>query len=116
MDSNLVTPPDIVNNDLHSVTLIDPEQAEVDAIVRFCQHSYQGYNIYVYTPNMDNPGWLAQAVNASDATIVNTRTDDYKDLWLLDKTYHYGPRVLIENPRRLVDPVHYFAQQSEFAK
>jgi hypothetical protein len=59
---------------------------------------------------MDNVEWLAQAVNASDSIIVNTRSDDYKDLWLLDKTYHYGTRIIVENPRKLADPVHYFAK------
>jgi hypothetical protein len=110
MDSNLITPPDILNNGLHSITLIDPEQDEVDTIIRYCQHSDQAYNIYVYTPNMDNVEWLAQAVNASDSILVNTRSDDYKDLWLLDKTYHYGTRIIVENPRKLADPVHYFAK------
>ena len=110
MDSNLITPPDILNNGLHSITLIDPEQDEVDTIIRYCQHSDQAYNIYAYTPNMDNVEWLAQAVNASDSIIVNTRFDDYKDLWLLDKTYHYGTRIIVENPRKLADPVHYFAK------
>lgn len=110
MDSNLITPPDILNNGLHSITLIDPEQDEVDTIIRYCQHSDQAYNIYVYTPNMDDVEWMAQAVNASDSIIVNTRSDDYKDLWLLDKTYHYGTRIIVENPRKLADPVHYFAK------
>lgn len=110
MDSNLITPPDILNNGLHSITIIDPEQDEVDAIIRYCQHSDQAYNIYVYTPNMDDVEWMAQAVNASDSIIVNTRSDDYRDLWLLDKTYHYGTRIIVENPRKLADPVHYFAK------
>lgn len=111
MDSNLITPPDIVNNGLYSVTLVDPEQAEVDAIIRFCQHSDRAYNIYVYTPNMANIDWLTEAVNVSDVIIVNTRSDDYINMWLLDKTYYYGPRILVENPRKLADPMHYFAAQ-----
>lgn len=111
MDSNLITPPDILDNGLHSVTIIDPEQHDVDAIIRFCQHSNTAFNVYVYTPNMDNIQWLSQAVNASDAIIINTRTDDYKDLCLLDKTYYYGPKNFVENQRKLDDPLHYFAAQ-----
>lgn len=110
MDSNLVTPPDIVQNELHSIVLVDPEQDEVDTIIRFCQYSDQAYNIYVYTPNMNNLDWLARAVNSSEAAIVNTRSDDYRDYWLLEKTYYYGPKILIENPRKLSDPIHYFAK------
>lgn len=116
MDSNLITPPDILDNGLHSVTVVDPEQADVDAIVRFCQHSTIAYNVYVYIPNMEDMSWLAQAVNASDAIIVNTRTDDYQDLCLLDKAYYYGPKNFVENQKKLADPLHYFAAQTESAK
>ena len=111
MDSNLITPPDILNNELHSVTLIDPEQIEVDAFIRYCQYSETAYNLYVYTPNMDNLEWLQRAVDASNAVIVNTRSDNYKDFCLLDKTYYYGPKNFVENHKKLQDPIHYFATQ-----
>jgi hypothetical protein len=112
MPSNLITPPDILNNGLHSVVLIDPDQDVVDAVIRLCQHNDREYNIYVYTPNMENVEWLTTAVNSCDVAIINTRSDDYKDLWLLNKTYYYGSKILIENPRKLTDPIHYFAQES----
>jgi hypothetical protein len=111
MDSNLVTPPDIVDNGLHSITLVDPEQSDVDAVVRFCQYSDRAFNVYVYTPNMENVEWLSQAVDASDAVIVNTRTNNYNDLSLLAKTYYYGPQNFVENQKKLADPLHYFAAQ-----
>jgi|688.fasta_scaffold932511_2 hypothetical protein len=109
MDSNLITPPDILNNGLHSVVLVDPEQSDVDAVVRFCQYSDQLFNVYVYTPNMENKDWLSQAVDASDTVIVNTRTNKYNDLGLLTKTYYYGPQNFVENQKKLADPLHYFA-------
>ena len=116
MVSNLVTPPDIVNNGIYSVLLVDPEQDELDAVVRFCQFSQRSFNVYVYTPNMGDFTWLAQAVNATDAVIINTRTDDYKDLCLLAKTYYYGPKNFIENQRKIADPLHYFAAQTDIDK
>ena len=108
MHSNLVTPPDVVNNGLHSVLLVDPEQADVDAVVRFCQYSDKAFNVYVYTPNMDNQDWLNQAVDVSDAIIVNSRTLDYKEICRLEKTFYYGDTVLIGNQKKIVDPVQYF--------
>lgn len=116
MVSNLVTPPDIVSNDLHSVLLVDPEQADLDAVIRFCQYSDSVFNVYVYTPNMDNLEWLNQAVDTSDAVIVNTRTLDYKDICRLDKTYYYGDTVLLGNQKKLLDPLHYFAAQANLNK
>jgi hypothetical protein len=116
MVSNLVTPPDIVNDGTHSVLLVDPDQDELDAIIRFCQFSQRSFNVYVYTPNMNNFTWLAKAVDATDAVIINTRTDDYKDLCLLAKTYYYGPKNFIENQRKIADPLHYFAAQADVDK
>lgn len=108
MDSNLVTPPDIVNNGLHSVTLVDPEQNELDTIIKFCQVSDKAFNIYVYTPNMENLLWLDSAVQASDVVIVNSRSDNYNSICMLDKCYYYGPKLYIENQKKINDPLHYF--------
>ena len=116
MHSNLVTPPDIVTDNLLSVLLVDPDQSDLDAVVRFCQYSDQVYNVYAYTPNMDNITWLQQAVDACDTVIVNSRSDDFKHLCLLDKTYYYGDRLYLENPRRITDPLHFFAAQANSNK
>jgi hypothetical protein len=116
MVSNLVTPPDIVTNNLSSVLLVDPDHADLDAVVRFCQYSDQVYNVYAYTPNMDNITWLQQAVDACDTVIVNSRSDDFKHLCLLDKTYYYGNRLYLENPRQITDPLHFFAAQANSNK
>lgn len=111
MVSNLVTPPDIVNNDLQSVVLVEPEQLDLDAVINFCRHSPRAFNVYVYTPNMNNTHWLERAVEASDAVIVNSSSNSYKDLCLLDKTYYYGGHFYLENPRKISDPLHYFVAQ-----
>lgn len=116
MVSNLVTPPDIISNDLYSVLLVDPEQADVDTIIKFCQYADTSYNVYVYTPNMNNKDWLLKAVEASGAVIVNSRSDDYKELCLLDKTYYYGDRLYIENQKKITDPLQYFAIQVQSDK
>jgi hypothetical protein len=108
MVSNLVTPPDIVSNELHSVLLVDPDQSDLDTVIKFCQYSDQCFNVYVYTPNMDNQDWLAEAVNACNAVIVNTKTLEYKEICRLEKTFYYGSTVLIGNQKKLIDPVHYF--------
>jgi hypothetical protein len=116
MHSNLVTPPDIVTDNLLSVLLVDPDQSDLDAVVRFCQYADQVYNVYVYTPNMDNITWLQQAVDVCETVIVNSKSDDFKHLCLLDKTYYYGDRLYLENPRRITDPLHFFAAQENSNK
>jgi hypothetical protein len=111
MLSNLVTPPDIVSNGLYSVLIVDPDQTELDAVVKFCQYTDRAFNVYVYTSNMENLGWLSQAVAASDTVIVNSKSNNYKELCLLDKTYYYGDQIYLENPRKIPDPLHFFAAQ-----
>jgi hypothetical protein len=111
MDSNLVTPPDLLDNEMHSVLLVDPEQDDLDAVIKFCQYAEQVFNVYVYTPNMTNLDWLSQAASTSDAIIVNSRSDNYKELCLLDKTYYYGDKHYLENQRKILDPLQYFAAQ-----
>lgn len=116
MHSNLITPPDIVNNGLHSVLLVDPDQSDLDSVIQFCQYATETYNVYAYTPNMDNINWLQQAVSVCDAVIVNSRLNQFESLCLLDKTYYYGERIYLENPRKIMGPLHFFAQQEHSNK
>ena len=111
MDSNLITPPDILDNNLHSIVLVNPEQHEVDAVINLCRYAEQAFNVYVYTPNMENLSWLAEAVAASDAVIVNTNSEQYNHLLLLEKTYYYGTKIFVENDRKIIEPLDYFATQ-----
>jgi len=116
MYSNLVTPPDILNNGHQSILIVDPEKDEVDAVIKFCQHSDKVFNVYVYTPNMDNTTWLENAVKVSDAIIVNSRTETYKNLCLLKNSFYYGPKNYVENQNKLYDILHYFAFQIQYDK
>ena len=116
MVSNLVTPPDIVSNGLYSILIVDPEQSELDTVIKFCQYAEQAFNVHVYTSNMENSDWLSQAVAASDAVIVNSKSNNYKELCLLDKTYYYGDQFYLENPRKIPDPLHFFAAQVDSDK
>ena len=116
MVSNLITPPDVIDNGLHSVLIVDPVSADVDAVIKFCQYSQQAFNVYVYTPNMNNPDWLSKAANISDAIVVNSNSNEHKSLCLLDKTYYYGDQLYLENPRKIPDPLHYFATQVNLNK
>lgn len=116
MHSRLVTPPDLVDTELHSVLLVDPEQTDLDAVVRFCQHADRAFSVYVYTPNMNNQAWLDQAAAVCDAVVVNARSHSYKALCLLEKTYYYGDCVYLENNQKIHDPLQYFASQMNLDK
>jgi hypothetical protein len=113
VDSNFITPPDFVDNQLHTVTLIDASQDDVELLVRMCEHTDEPYNIYLYRSEMNNDVWLAQALKCSDAVIVNIVSRQHNNICLLDNAFYYGSTYFLENPRKLDGPLHYFAARVE---
>ena len=113
MHSNFITPPDFVDETLHTVTVIDAASEEVELLGRMCEYSDESYNIYLYRSEMHNDEWLQQAVDLSDAVIVNTDNEQFRDLCLLQKTFYYGSKRFLENPRKIENPLHYFALRKE---
>lgn len=116
MHSNLVTPPDFVDDKLHTVTVVNASKLEVEALARMCEHTDEFYNIYLYRSDMEDAEWLQKAVDISDAVIVNTDINDHKNLCALDKTYYYGSQLFLENPKKIVEPLHYFAARVKSTK
>lgn len=113
MYSNFITPPDFVDQKLPNITVINATTDEVELLARMCEHSDEFYNIYLYRTEMNNDTWLQQAVDLSDAVILNTNSGQYRDLCLLDKTFYYGSDRFLENPKKIESPLHYFALTKE---
>ena len=113
MHSNFITPPDFVDEKLPNITVINATPDEVELLARMCEHSDEYYNIYLYRTEMCNDEWLHQAVDRSDAVIINTDSGRYQDLCLLNKTFYYGTNRFLENPRKIEGPLHYFALRKE---
>lgn len=86
MYSNFITPPDFVDDDLHTVTVIDATVDEVESLARMCERSDEMYNVYLYKKEMNDLDWLQQAIARSAIVIV--RSTDSIDL--SDKVYCYG--------------------------
>ena len=111
MHSNFITPPDFVDEKLHTVTVVDATPEEIEILGRMCQGSDEMFNIYLYRSEMNNTNWLEQAVERSDAVVVNTNTvglyTDY--LCSQDKTFYYGPKTFISKANKVETPLQYFA-------
>lgn len=110
MLSNLITPPDLISNDLHSVLLIHPEKEELDLVIKFCQYSANAFNVYVYTCNMNNMIWVKDAIYRSNSIIINSQLywNEFKEVCPIEKTYYYGSQTFLENNKKLLDPLEYF--------
>lgn len=110
MLSNLITPPDLVSNNFHSVLLIHPDNDELDLVIKFCQCSTNAFNVYVYTCNMNNMNWVNDAINLADSVIINSQLylNQFKNVCPIEKTYYYGPQTFLENNKKILDPLEYF--------
>lgn len=111
MYSNFITPPDFVTDKLHTVTVVDGTLDEIELLGRMCQGSNEMYNIYLYRAEMNNVHWLEQAVDRSDAVIINTDCYQlYTDyLCAQEKAFYYGPRTFVSKATQVDTVFQYFA-------
>jgi len=112
--SNLITPPDFVENSLPTVLLIDPEWTEVEDVASFLKTSPCPFNVYIYRPEMRDNAWLTTAIGKAHTIIVNTVVNEnstIKDkVAELPANYYYGPKNFIENKNQINSPVEYLTQ------
>jgi len=109
--SNFITPPDFVEDQFHTVTVVNASTEEVELLGRMCKGSDDQFNLYLYRSEMNDYVWLRKAVEISDAIIVNTSITDniLEELLLLDKTYYYGGKSFLVKANKVDNVFHYFA-------
>ena len=106
--SNFITPPDFVDEDLHTVLVVDSSHEDIELLVRMCEHSDEMFNIYLYKSDMGVPEWLDIAIEKSAAVIVNAENKNNHWLCKLEKTHYYGPNRVISPAQYIETPLHYF--------
>ena len=111
MYSNFITPPDFVKDPFHTVTVVNASNDEIELLARMCKGSDDQFNIYLYRSEMGNEQWLRQAVELSQAVIVNTNKPDsvLEELLVLEKTYYYGDKEFITKATKVDNAFQYFA-------
>ena len=108
MYSNFITPPDFVDDPKHTVTVIDATTSDVELLGKMCQGSDITYNMYLYRSEMNNDEWLQQAIEKSDAVIINAQFGKYNNLYKLEKTYYYGDQNVISDAKKVKGILDYF--------
>ena len=108
--SNFITPPDFVEDDFHTVTVVDASPKDVELLGQIAKGTNNAYNVYLYHQGMDDTAWLAKAIEKSDAVIVNT-SDPYnnEDLCKNSNVYYYGSKTYITDATKVDTPFDYFA-------
>ena len=114
MPSNVITPPDFIENENINILIIDADLTDVENITLFLQTSFKFYNVYLYRDIMLDATWLEKAVNLADTIIVNTEESDctaQKNQLIKDtRTWYYGPRQFLGNPQKLSSPIDFFVK------
>ena len=72
MYSNFVTPPDFVDEDKHTVVVIDAASEDVQRLALLCKEGTTDFNIYLYNSESNSDEWLMSAIERADKIIVNT--------------------------------------------
>ena len=88
MPSNLVTPPDFVNNNNRTAVVINATWDEIESLHLWLATAFQDWNIYFYNHTMENLAWLEQAVDRAEVVVVNQSTSNW-DISTYSKVYTY---------------------------
>ena len=117
MHSHIITPPDFVDDELPTVTVIDASWDDIENIALWLQSTDARYNVYVYNDIMFEDEWLDQAVERSHVIIINSEESGctkIKNRLLKDpRTWYYGPNRYLGNPNQLNHPIDYFIKSHE---
>ena len=115
--SNIVTPPDFVEENETSVLLVDVQWTDVEDVALWCKTAPKSYDIYIYQDIMLDPEWLIQSVNRVKVVIMNMETsaisDIKKDLLRTPKVHYYGIDKFLSNPQHLGKPLDWFINDTK---
>lgn len=118
--TNFITPPDFIDEEKHTVLLIDVDEAAVQNLAAWCKMSDYEFNVYLYNYTMNDLEWLGEAVSRAESIIIDTTPTELsavKDrIAEMDKSYTYGPKNFLVNTKRIKNPLEYFQGYKENVK
>lgn len=107
--SNFITPPDFVDDDFPTVTIVDAIPDDIEMLGRMAKEHHESFNFYLYHQGMNDKDWLNEAIARSTAVIVNTNDFDNEELCVKDNVYYYGPKVYVSEANKVHTLFDYFA-------
>jgi len=108
MYSNFITPPDFVDEEKHSITIIEATTQEIELLYNIVKSGTEDYNIYLYRAEMNNNKWLTNAIKKSNSVIVNF--DCWKDLEIFksENVFYYGQGLVVGPAQKIDSLLDYF--------
>ena len=65
MHSNFITPPDVIE----TILIIDADQEQISDCAEYCRYSKVPYNVYLYSNDMNDIGWLHSICSKADVVL-----------------------------------------------
>jgi hypothetical protein len=120
MTTNFITPPDFVEDPNYNILLVDVDPVDIETLAYLCAGHTEAFNIYMYKEDLDDILWFNDCVTRADAIIVNTENNSFstiKDrLADLDKTFYYGSKRFLNNPRQCQTVLDFFVNRANERK
>lgn len=67
----LITPPDILNNELETFLIVNATEEELNAFSKFLPWARKTYNFYLYNHSMSEPVWFSLTASRSTNILVS---------------------------------------------
>lgn len=120
MTTNIISPPDYVDEPNHTVLLVDTSYEDLELLAHLCSVHDENFNIYWYPAGANNLDWMNDVAHRADTILVNTEPNEFsfiKDrLAVLPKAYHYGPKNFLNNNHKHESVLDYFIRRANERK
>lgn len=109
MFSNIITPPDFIDNDLHTITILNCDDKDIELLYHACKYLDRSINVYLYRSAMNDTVWLNTAIDRSHYIVVNDIDDNFNELLFKENVFYYGIKNYISPAIKINGVLDYFA-------
>ena len=120
MATNFITLPDFVDEPHFNILLVDVDASDIENLAYLCSNHDESFNVYLYHVDHNDTLYLNRCADRANAIIVNTTDNSLssiKDHFIdMPKTWYYGPKNFLNNPRRINNVVDFFIERANERK
>lgn len=109
MYSNIITPPDFIDDSFHTITVVGADEESIAQLVDYCRYADISYNVYLCNNKVDNPEWLQEAVRRSQSVILFDDENSNRELLQLPNSYYIGDKSYVCPSSKIKSILDYFA-------
>jgi len=93
--SNIITPPDSVNNELLNVLCVNLSQTDIILLSDLCKTATRSYNFYLWHDGLDEQ-WYDRMITKADAIISFTEVIDHRVINIVNDEINTDIKTVFE--------------------